>query len=148
MAANMLLPVLAQTTCTAYTVGMKKREFVWAESDSFIGWRCSACGWLRLIPRLEASAEAEKPDAKMAFDKHKCEDHPLKRKPSEDVNQAVPPPHLIADGNVKRCSVCGYPFQPDAKPCMSVAFADHLLKAHKPSQMSQDVNQAAARETA
>jgi hypothetical protein len=36
----------------------------------------------------------------------------------------------------------GYPFQPDVKPSMSVAFADHLL-AHKPGQMSEDVNQAA-----
>jgi hypothetical protein len=51
-------------------------------------------------------------------------------------------PQLVADGNLKRCSVCGYPFQPDVKPSMSVAFADHLL-AHKPGQMSEDVNQAA-----
>jgi hypothetical protein len=28
---------------------------------------------------------------------------------------------------------------------MSVAFAEHLLKAHKPGQTSEDVNQAAAR---
>jgi hypothetical protein len=51
-------------------------------------------------------------------------------------------PQLVADGNLKRCSVCGYPFQPDVKPSMSVAFADHLL-AHKPGQTSEDVNQAA-----
>lgn len=41
-------------------------------------------------------------------------------------------PRLIADGKLQRCSVCGYPFQPDEKPSMSVAFADHLLKAHQP----------------
>jgi hypothetical protein len=41
------------------------------------------------------------------------------------------PPHLISAGNLKHCSVCGYPFQPDAKPSMSVAFAGHLLKAHQ-----------------
>ena len=44
----------------------------------------------------------------------------------------VPPPHLIDNGTLKRCSVCGYPFSLDVKPSMSVAFADHLLKAHKP----------------
>ena len=41
---------------------------------------------------------------------------------------------MIADGNLKRCAVCGYPFPPDAKPSMSVAFAEYLLKAHKPGQ--------------
>ena len=54
-------------------------------------------------------------------------------------------PHLIADGNLQRCSVCGYPFPADVHPSMSVAFADHLLKAHKLGQTSEDVNQAAAR---
>jgi hypothetical protein len=55
------------------------------------------------------------------------------------------PPSLIADGDLKRCSVCGYPFDPDVKPSMSVAFSDHLRKAHKPGQTSEDFNQAAAR---
>jgi hypothetical protein len=55
------------------------------------------------------------------------------------------PPRLVAAGNMKRCSVCGYPFQQDVKPSMSVAFAEHLLKAHKPGQTSKDVNEAAAR---
>jgi hypothetical protein len=40
-------------------------------------------------------------------------------------------PHLTADGNLERCSVCGYPFPADVKPSMSVAFADHLRKAHR-----------------
>ena len=53
-------------------------------------------------------------------------------------------PRLIADGKLQRCSVCGYPFQPDEKPSMSVAFAEHLSKAHRPDQMPEDVNQAAA----
>ncbi len=53
------------------------------------------------------------------------------------------PPRLIADGNLKRCSVCGYPFQPDVQPSMSVAFADHLSKAHHPGQTTEDVNQVA-----
>jgi hypothetical protein len=47
-------------------------------------------------------------------------------------------PYLIADGNVERCSVCGYPFPSDVKPSMSVAFAGHLLKAHQPSQSTDD----------
>ena len=55
------------------------------------------------------------------------------------------PPRLIADGNLQRCSVCGYPFPADVHPSMSVAFSDHLSKAHKPGQTSEDVNQAAAR---
>jgi len=42
------------------------------------------------------------------------------------------PPHLFADGDLKRCSVCGHPFDPDVKPSMSVAFSDHLSKAHRP----------------
>jgi hypothetical protein len=40
-------------------------------------------------------------------------------------------PRLIADGNLQRCSVCGYPFPADVHPSMTVAFAEHLLKAHK-----------------
>ena len=40
-------------------------------------------------------------------------------------------PRLIADGSLQRCSFCGYPFPADAHPSMSVAFADHLSKAHK-----------------
>jgi hypothetical protein len=41
-------------------------------------------------------------------------------------------PHLTTDGKLQRCSVCGYPFEPDVQPSMSVAFADHLSKAHQP----------------
>ncbi|MGA2372051.1 MAG: hypothetical protein ABSG11_15405 [Candidatus Korobacteraceae bacterium] len=41
---------------------------------------------------------------------------------------------LIADGNLQRCSVCGYPFEAGVKPSMSVAFSDHLRKSHKPGQ--------------
>src|SRR5208337_810073 len=59
--------------------------------------------------------------------------------------RAAPVPHLITDGNLKRCSVCGYPFQPDVQPSVSVAFADHLSRAHKPGQTNEDFSQAAAR---
>lgn len=41
-------------------------------------------------------------------------------------------PRLIADGKLQRCSVCGYPFPPDVRPSMTVAFAMHLFAAHKP----------------
>ena len=51
-------------------------------------------------------------------------------------------PHLIADGKLERCSVCGYPFPADVKPSMSVAFAEHLMKAHMPGQTSEDFTQA------
>jgi hypothetical protein len=54
-------------------------------------------------------------------------------------------PHLIADGNLQRCSVCGYPFESDVHPSMSVAFAEHLSKAHQPGQTSEDFSQAAFR---
>jgi hypothetical protein len=55
------------------------------------------------------------------------------------------PPHLFADGDLKRCSVCGHPFDSDVKPSMSVAFADHVLKDHKLGQTTEDASQAAAR---
>jgi hypothetical protein len=68
---------------------MAKREFLWTETKSFTGWRCGACGWLRLIPRLGTSAEAEEEDAKAAFDAHVCKTNPLKRKSREDFSQTA-----------------------------------------------------------
>ena len=62
-----------------------------------------------------------------------------------DGKKSASEPRLVADGSLKRCSVCGYPFQSDEKPSMSVAFADHLSRAHEPGQTSEDKNQAAAR---
>src|ERR1017187_1433536 len=47
--------------------------------------------------------------------------------------------------DLKRCSVCGHPFEPDVQPSMSVAFSDHLSKAHRPGQTSEDFSQAAVR---
>jgi len=46
-------------------------------------------------------------------------------------------PCLIPDGNLQRCSACGYPFPSDIHPSMSVAFADHLLKAHQLGSLSR-----------
>jgi hypothetical protein len=45
-------------------------------------------------------------------------------------NRVASLPHLIADGNLQRCSVCGHPFPADVHPSMSVAFAAHLATAH------------------
>jgi len=42
-------------------------------------------------------------------------------------------PHLIGDGNLQRCSVCGYPFRADVRPSMAVVFAEHLMNSHKPA---------------
>jgi hypothetical protein len=46
-------------------------------------------------------------------------------------NKAEPEPRLIADGNLQRCSLCGFPFPAYVHLSMTVAFAEHLLKAHK-----------------
>jgi hypothetical protein len=54
-------------------------------------------------------------------------------------------PRLIRNGNLGRCSVCGYPFQTDVRPSLNVAFAEHLLKAHQPGQTTEDSSQAALR---
>jgi hypothetical protein len=55
----------------------------------------------------------------------------VREKKIADHQKTVSEPHLVADGNLKRCSVCRYPFPADVHPSMSVAFADHLLKAHR-----------------
>ena len=52
--------------------------------------------------------------------------------------------HVIDDGGILRCSVCKFPFDPDVKPSLSAAFTEHLFKAHKPGQTSENANQAAA----
>jgi len=54
-------------------------------------------------------------------------------------------PHLIRDGSLERCSVCGYPFPAAVHPATSVAFAEHLLKVHQPGQKTEDSSQAALR---
>src|SRR5262252_8398521 len=48
-------------------------------------------------------------------------------------------PHLVADGNLQRCSVCGYPFPADVRPSMAVAFPEHLMKGHLPGQTRENV---------
>ena len=70
----------------------------------------------------------------------------LKRKRNaraSTVSEKETLPHLIADGNLQRCSVCGYPFPADVRPSMSVAFAEHLMNDHKPARASEEVRQPA-----
>lgn len=62
-----------------------------------------------------------------------------------DRKKTASEPHLIRDGNAERCSVCGYPFPADVHPSMSVAFAEHLRKAHQLGQTTEDSSQAALR---
>ena len=56
------------------------------------------------------------------------------------------PPHWKLVGSVKRCSVCGYPLpQTLIGGALDAAFKEHLSKAHKPGQTSEDFSQAAVR---
>jgi hypothetical protein len=54
-------------------------------------------------------------------------------------------PHLMKYQGAMRCSICMMPFPADAPPSQDTAFAEHVMKAHRPDQTSEDVNQAAAR---
>lgn len=57
----------------------------------------------------------------------------VREKRIADLNhkKAETEPRVIADGNLQRCSVCCDPFLADVHPSMTVAFAEHFLKAHK-----------------
>ncbi len=61
------------------------------------------------------------------------------------ADKSIPEAQLVDYGDVMRCSVCEFPFDPDIKPSLSVAFREHLFKAHAPGQTSEGLNQAAAR---
>jgi hypothetical protein len=45
------------------------------------------------------------------------------------AKRAAPVPHLIPDGNLKCCSVCGYLFQPDVQPSRMVKIIERGGKA-------------------
>jgi hypothetical protein len=66
----------------------------------------------------------------------------LRRRQAERTSHSEP--CLVRDGNLERCSVCGHPFADDVRPSMSVAFAEHLNKAHRPAQGAEDANPAAS----
>jgi hypothetical protein len=59
---------------------------------------------------------------------------------AESTPKSKGPAHLVDDGTLKRCSVCQYPFLPDAQPNINEAFAKHLRIAHKPVQTREDAN--------
>jgi hypothetical protein len=70
-----------------------------------------------------------------------------KRKPparDSTVPSSKLPPHLIDYQGARRCSICKMPFPPDLKPSVDKAFAEHVVKAHRPGQTSEEVNQAAS----
>lgn len=48
------------------------------------------------------------------------------------------PPHLIAYQGAIRCSICKMPFPPDEPLVRDKAFTDHVRKAHRPGQTSED----------
>ena len=41
------------------------------------------------------------------------------------------PPHLVAQGLIKRCSACNHPFPVDAQPSLSRAFRKHVEEVHR-----------------
>jgi hypothetical protein len=54
-------------------------------------------------------------------------------------------PRLIDYQGALRCSICKMPFPPDAPPSQDEAFAEHVRRAHRPGQTSEDFSQAAFR---
>ena len=48
------------------------------------------------------------------------------------------PPHLITQGNIKRCSACSHPFSFDVKPSLSRAFRKHVEEVHRTSGVDDD----------
>jgi hypothetical protein len=54
-------------------------------------------------------------------------------------------PHLIEYQGATRCSICKMPFVPDTQPSVDEAFSEHVRKAHRPGQTTEDSSQAALR---
>ncbi len=54
-------------------------------------------------------------------------------------------PYLIDYQGAQRCSICKMPFPPDALPSQDEAFAEHVRRAHRPGQTTEDFSQAAVR---
>ncbi len=53
-------------------------------------------------------------------------------------------PHLIEYQGALRCSICKIPFPPDTQPSVDEAFAEHVVKVHRPGQMVKDFRQPQA----
>jgi hypothetical protein len=60
----------------------------------------------------------------------------IREKRIADRGKGKGEPRLIAEVELLRCSLCAYSIQPDEKPSVSVAFAEHLLSAHPPEPKS------------
>ena len=65
------------------------RELVWRKEESFEGWACTVCGWVRPNPRLIGKTQTPSREVGEAFDAHICAKHPRPKRPLEDVNQAA-----------------------------------------------------------
>ena len=63
------------------------------------------------------------------------------REATQMVEEKIPP-HLVDDRGIKRCSVCKFPFHPDVKPSLTVAFTEHLFRAHTLGQTSEDTQKS------
>jgi hypothetical protein len=88
-------------------------------------------------------AAREKADAAIEHARQvreKAEEDRRRKRQAEIVSHSEP--HLVSYGLLNRCSACGHTFPADVKPSMSVAFADHLAKAHQPGQTSENFSQA------
>jgi hypothetical protein len=89
-----------------------------------LAFKCPACGALPNKPCSQSDGVIIR------------EPHNARKKAATSAS----PAHLIDDEGVKRCSMCTMAFPDDVRPSMSVAFAEHIRKAHKPGQTTEDVN--------
>lgn len=48
------------------------------------------------------------------------------------------PPHLVAQGIIKRCSACNHPFPLDVQPSLSRAFRKHVEEVHRNAVVDDD----------
>ena len=68
---------------------MDRKLVLRAENNRSV-WACTACGWIKPLPRLVESGKIQR-----EFVEHDCLKHPLKRRgPNEDVNQAAGPQEI------------------------------------------------------
>jgi hypothetical protein len=49
------------------------------QENGFMGYGCSACGWLHPYPRLTSHGIEPRDDLKVAFLLHKCDEYPSKK---------------------------------------------------------------------
>lgn len=122
-----------------------KRELVFRPTPTanLVACICGRCRWAASVEYGGALTPGQA--AQSVFDAHDCEDFAPREEISRHMSKAKLPPHLIDYQGARRCSICKMPFPPDAPPSQDEAFAEHVLRAHRPGQTSEDVNQSAAR---